>query len=73
MANPKGCFVGDEMTFLERGLLLGELLHLNKCYLECIQSPEWFYGKAQQELFLTLYGRQGAQTWRRRSKLYKLG
>ena len=26
------------MTFLERVFLLEELLHLSKCYLECMQS-----------------------------------
>ena len=30
-------FVGEKMTFLERVLVLEELLHSNKCYLECIQ------------------------------------
>ena len=36
----KGCFMGENITFLERFLLLEKLLYLNKCYLECTQSPE---------------------------------
>ena len=82
MALQKGGFIGEKMTFLERVLLLEELLHLNKYYFECLvilrvklsilwqKSSTAVFNTFTAAIFVPL---EGAQTWHLHTKLYQFG